>query len=269
MSGEEMLNATLVGRRDLNERYTILRIRPDRVPIDPFEPGQFINLGLPQPARPRPGTEDSPEPPRVRIAKRSYSIASSPRENDHYELFLTVVPEGRLTPELWRIREGGRCWIDSRALGAFTLERVPPGSDLVMVGTGTGISPYVSMLRTYGEEPRWRRLVLIHGVRYAADLGYRDELEERQRRDARFRYVPVVSREPEGSWSGLRGRVQVALEEGRFRELAGFALDPGQVHVFLCGNPDMVQSVREKLAPGGFVADTAQMPGNLHFEKYW
>lgn len=265
---EAPLNATLIAREDLNERYAILRVRPDALPAAEFMPGQFIQLGLPQPARPRPGQEG--RPPRMRIDRRSYSIASSPRQQEHYEFFITVVPQGRLTPELWKIRAGGRCWIDEKALGMFTLERVPRGKDLVMVGTGTGIAPYISMLRARGEEPPWRRFVLIHGVRHAADLGYRGELEELEKRDPRFRYVPLVSRERENSaWTGLRGRVQTALVEDRFRERAGFPLDPRDCHVFLCGNPDMIQSVRDLLAPKGFVTDTVPAPGNVHFEKYW
>lgn len=273
------LNATVVGREDPNERYWIVRVRPDRLPIPGFVPGQFIQLGLPQPARPRPGKPDRPaagrpesptagrpesevEPPRMRVDRRSYSIASSPRETGHLEFFLTVVPAGRLTPELWKLDVGGRCWIDDKALGSFTLERVPPGSDLAMVGTGTGIAPYLSMLRAHPADPPWRSFVLVHGARRADDLAYRTELLERERNDPRFRYVPIVSREPDGSaWTGRRGRVQAALGD--------LALDPARTHVFLCGNPDMIQSVRDDLAPKGFSPGTFASPGNVHFEKYW
>jgi ferredoxin--NADP+ reductase len=63
--------------------------------------------------------------------------------------------------------------------------------------------------------------------------------------------------------------VQQVLEEARFRELFGSPLDPGSTHVFLCGNPEMIQSVRDVLAPRGFTPGTAAAPGNVHFEKYW
>jgi len=265
---EPAVNATLESHQDLNERYAILRVRPDHRPIPAFTPGQFIQLGLQQPAQPRPGEEAPPGPPRMRIAKRTYSIASSPDDRERYEFFLTLVSGGRLTPEIWKIEAGGRCWIDSKALGAFTLDGVPTTKDLVMVATGTGISPYVSMLRTFGGKKRWNRFVLIHGVRYEADLGYRAELEERAKSDASFRYVPLVSREPE-TWKGLKGRVQTVLEGARLREIAGMELDPASCHVYLCGNPDMVQSVRALLAPKGFDAGTPASPGNVHFEKYW
>jgi ferredoxin--NADP+ reductase len=259
---EPVVNATLESRRDLNERYAILRVRPDAQPAAAFTPGQFIQVGLPQPAAPRPGEEPPAGAPRMRIAKRSYSIASSADDRERFEFFLTLVSGGRFTPALWEVQSGGRCWIAAKAVGAFTLDGVAADRDLVMVGTGTGISPYVSMLRTFGGKGRWRRFVLIHGVRYEIDLGYRAELEARERSDPSFRYLPVVSREP-GVWKGPKGRVQTVLEDARFREIAGTALDPKSCVVFLCGNPEMVQAVRTLLESKGFDASTVRV------EKYW
>ena len=263
-----ILNATIEDRRDPNERCAILRVRPDVLPIPRFLPGQFVQLGLPEIARPRPGAAPIDAPPRFRIAKRSYSIASSAHDTDGYEFYVALVLEGRLTPELWKLDAGGRCWIDPRPLGSFTLDGIPSGTDLVMVATGTGLSPYLSMLRTHRDDPPWRRFVLIHGVRQAADLAYREELEARERDDAGFRYVPVVSREP-STWTGLHGHVQAALGPEEFEREAGFPLDPTACHVFLCGNPDMVRDVRARLEPSGFRPPTASGPGTLHFEKYW
>lgn len=265
------LNATLEERRAVHDGYAILRVRPDDLPIPSFLPGQFVQLGLHEPA-PSPsdarGTDEDAGPHRMRIAKRSYSIASSARETDHYELFVALVSDGRLTPHLWTIPAGGRCWIGDRAHGRFTLEEVPAGRDLVMVATGTGLSPYLSMLRTHRGDPPWGRFVLIHGVRHAADLAYEAELRSRAREDERFVYLPVVSRDPE-TWTGLRGHVQVALDAERFRALAGFLLDPSTCDVFLCGNPEMIASVRGLLSPVGFSPGTAEAPGNMHFERYW
>jgi ferredoxin--NADP+ reductase len=259
---EPVVNATLESRLDLNERYAILRVRPDARPAAAFVPGQFIHLGLPQPVAARPGQELPPGAPRMRIAKRSYSIASSADDRERLEFFLTLVSGGRFTPELWQLAAGGRCWIAAKAVGSFTLDGVPADKDLVMVGTGTGISPYVSMLRTFGGKGRWRRFVMIHGVRRESDLGYRSELEARERTDPSFRYVPVVSREP-GAWKGAKGRVQSVLQDSRFDEIAGMPLDPRSCRVFLCGNPDMIRDVRSRLAPKGFDAST------VHVEKYW
>jgi ferredoxin--NADP+ reductase len=219
------LNATLVLRRDLSERHAILRLQPDALPIPPFTPGQFIQVGLPR------AGADGP-----RLARRAYSIASAADDRGGYELFVALVEEGRFTPELWTLAPGDRLWVGPRALGAFTLEHLPPGKDLALVATGTGVAPFVSMLRTYRERPPWRRVVLFHGVRRAADFGYRDELSERELADPAMRYFPVASGEAEG-WTGIRGRVQPLFERERFAALVGWPLDPSECHVLLCGNP--------------------------------
>jgi ferredoxin--NADP+ reductase len=139
-----------------------------------------------------------------------------------------------------------------------------------MVSTGTGVAPFMSMLRTYRGQNRWRRFVLINGVRVAADLGYRAELEQITREDPTVIYVPLATREPEGgSWTGLRGRVQTALEPATYQRLAGAPLDPAHCHVFLCGNPQMIDDVELLLGQRGFVTDSRTGRGNVHFERYW
>ena len=162
-------------------------------------------------------------------------------------------------------------WHSAAPRGAFTLERVPHGTNLVLVATGTGIAPYVSMLRTHGRDRlRWPRIVIVHGAREQSDLAYREEFAVAARTDARIAYVPVLSREPQNTtWSGLRGHVQLVLEPACFQSRAGFVLDPSAAHVFLCGNPAMIDDLRLRLGERGFVTDTPKTPGNVHFERYW
>lgn len=269
---EEVVNATIIERQDLTDDLCIVRIRPDSGVIPSFEPGQFIKLGLPrtesemsvsaQAVRPRSGP---------RLIRRAYSIASSPRQRDYLELLLVRVAVGKLTPRLWEIEEGGRVWMDDKISGQFTLGPIPPNKDLVMVATGTGVAPFVSMLRTFADEPRWRRAVLINGVRYAADLAYREELETLARENPRFTYIPIVSREPEGTgeWVGLRGRVQRVIEPAAYEALVGASLAPSECHVMLCGNPEMIVSVQRLLEARGFHTHSTTQPGNIHFERYW
>lgn len=257
-----LLNARLVSRTDLTPALAILRLRADDGAIESFEPGQFVQLGLPL-GEIAPGG-------RVRMQKRSYSIASSAHALDEVELYVTRVDEGRLTPQLWSLRVGDRLWLDRQPRGIFTLGATPASARVLWIGTGTGLAPYVSMLRTWPATQRWSRAVLIHGVRSPDELGYRTELLERASQDPAFVYVPVVSRaQPRDGWSGLTGRAQLVLDDTRFRELAGSALEPEHWHVFLCGNPDMVSDVRTRLEARGFRVDKAQAPGTLHFEKYW
>jgi ferredoxin--NADP+ reductase len=83
-------------------------------------------------------------------------------------------------------------------------------------------------------------------------------------------YLPITTREPGGSsWEGLRGRVQTVIEPERLRALAGVAPDPRECHVYLCGNPTMVEDMERELTERGFRKHTPRHPGNLHLEKYW
>jgi ferredoxin--NADP+ reductase len=253
------LNGRVLSRAEVSDRLAILRVRPIDAPVPDFRPGQFVQLGAPR--------EDETGVPR--LEKRAYSIASSAADREALEFLIALVDGGRLTPALWPLRAGDACWIDARPHGSFTLEHVAEDKDLVLVATGSAIAPYASMLRTYGV-PRWRRCVVVHGVRRAPDLAFRDELAARASVDASVCYLPVVSREPEASsWSGLRGRVQSVLEGDRCRTLAGAELDPASTHVFLCGNPSMIAEVRALLTARGFVAGSPLRGGNLHTERYW
>lgn len=265
----EATNATLVGRDDINATLSVVKVRPDSGAVPDFVPGQFFRLGLPKPDG-TPSARPAGKPGRIRYTRRAYSIASAPGAKDAAEFFVVRVEEGALTPRLWELDIGGRLWMEEQAKGEFTLEVAPPGKDLVMISTGTGVAPFISMLRHYRGQNRWRRYVLINGARMAADLGYVDELAAVVRDDPSVRYIPLVTREPEGGgWRGLRGRVQTALEPATYARLVGAPLDPAECHVFLCGNPAMIDEVQALLEARGFVTDAHQRRGNLHFERYW
>lgn len=264
------LNATLAERHDLNEMLSIVRVRPDSGRVPDFMPGQFITLGLPKDISPEVAAIRPPRPGRTPMTRRAYSIGSPPSETDSYELFVVLVAEGKLTPRMWTLNVGDRLWMDDTAKGEFTLEGVPPGQDVVLISTGTGIAPFMSMLRHYRGTGRWRRLVMINGVRRVSDLGYRAELEAICREDASVCHIPVVSREGAADgWSGLHGRVPVALEPATYERLVGSPLDPACCHVFLCGNPGMIDDVEALLQACGFRTQTDDQPGNIHVERYW
>jgi ferredoxin--NADP+ reductase len=256
-----MLNATLVRRVDFGDDLCVLRIRPD-AGVPSFEPGQFVKLGL--------LARDPDGKPLEEVVKRAYSLASAPTDHDGLELYLVKVREGELTPEVWDLREGDRLFVEGKVQGEFTLEGVPTDHDVLAVATGTGIAPYVSMLRTFAGKQRWRRFTVVHGTRRLVDLGYREEIESYVRRYPDVRYVPILSREPEGSsWQGLRGRVLQLLEPAAYERVTGAPLDPSQTEVFLCGNPEMVQTARKTLEARGFVLNTRRRRGTIHMERYW
>jgi len=272
---ESTLNATLIDRHDLTPELAIVKIRPDSGVVPEFEPGQFVEVAMPSP--PRPEVEAitaqlaaGEAPKRARLTRRAYSIASSKNVRDHVELFIVLVERGRLTPRIWPLRHGDRLWMEDQARGHFTLDDIPRGSDIIAIATGTGLAPYVSMLRTYRGTGRWNRFTLVHGVRKVADLAYRQELEAMAQDDASIAYVPTVSRDTQNTeYAGIRGRVLCAFDEPNCARLFGGAPDPAKTHVLLCGNPEMIKSMQALLEARGFVTATRQVSGNIHFERYW
>ncbi len=257
-------NATLVEREDLNEELALFRILPD-TGVPDFEPGQFVTLGLP-------GDKAAPSATgRVKLVRRAYSVASSSLEKRWLELYVVLVGEGRFTPKLWQLQAQDRLWVAPKVGGRFTLDGVPPGQVLVMIGTGTGVAPFRSMYHRYRNENRWDRFVLFDGCRYVRDLGYCEAFEKLAAQAPALCYLPTVTREADDHpWTGLRGRVTAHLEPAQFERLAGVALDPQRCHVFLCGNPQMIDQCEEHLASLGFETHGRKHPkGTVHFERYW
>jgi ferredoxin--NADP+ reductase len=265
--GPTPLNAHLIERHDLNEALILFRATYDELEVPPYIPGQFVNLGLP-PRAPELATGKSG------LVKRPYSVSSIPGENS-VEFFVRLVDEGALTPEIWKCRAGDPIWMDERFLGKFTLEQLPdepgPGErDVVMISTGTGLAPFMSMLRAHREDPLWRRLVMINGVRIESDLGYREELEALERDADWFRYLPMLSRDKDNTaWTGLRGHVGSVIVPELYEKLVGAPLVPETCQVMLCGNPAMIDEIQQTLEARGFSRHTRKNPGQIHLERYW
>jgi len=252
-------NASIIYRKDLREGLWIVRVLPDDGVLD-FIAGQYAELGLPL-GDAHGGTK---------IIRRAYSIVTPPRIREYFEFFIARVDQGRLTPMLEKLSEGERLWIGPKIKGKFTLSDVPSEKDLVMVATGTGLAPYLSMFHQYRDTRRWRRFVLLYGARMAEDLAYHEELQELAAADSSLVYIPTVTREPDGSpWAGQRGRVQHVLVDQIYEQLVGAPLDPVQCQVFLCGNPQMIEQAQPMLEQKGFKKHSRRTPGNLHFERYW
>ncbi len=266
------LNAVVRRKVLVSPELMILRVAPDGWELPDFAPGQYTVLGLP-PEAPRyrlADPEDEPLPA-GRPIRRAYSVASSSRAREYVEFYVTLVRSGRLTPRLFALEAGDRVHLRPRMSGTFTLDRVEPGRHVVLVATGTGLAPYMSMLRSFldGEDgPRW---AVLHGARHSWDLGYRAELETMERLSPVFTYLPVVSRPDEEHvpWGGTTGYVQDAWRSGLLAERAGFRPSPETTDVFLCGAPGMVESMMDVLAAEGFVEHTRKRPGQVHVERYW
>jgi ferredoxin--NADP+ reductase len=126
------------------------------------------------------------------------------------------------------------------------------------------------MLRTTLMHETQRRFVVLHGARYSWDLGYRAELESLARIRPNLTYIPSITcPDQDPHFCGRTGRVQNLLEQGIVVQEAGVPLDPVQMHVFLCGNPDMIRIVKTMLEAKGFKASQGKEMGNIHIEEYW
>jgi ferredoxin/flavodoxin---NADP+ reductase len=263
-------NATLTKRLEIAPGLIIMRVVPDD-PLFRFEAGQYTVLGMAR-REPRVAGEDEAGAPGDpdRLIKRAYSIASSSLASEYAEFYVTLVSSGELTPRLFMLGEGGRLYMGPKATGVFTLGRVPEGIHVLLVATGTGLAPYMSMLRSELVCGGTRRFVVLHGARYSWDLGYRTELSVLAGQCANLTYLPVISRAHDDStWSGLTGYLQDVLFSGLVEERSGIRLSPDDVHVFLCGNPAMITTSKEGLVARGFTPDKGRMVGSIHIEEYW
>ncbi len=262
-------NATLVGRIEIDPTLVIFRIRPDSVPEGGgpwFLPGQYVTIG-------------------VGAVQRAYSIASEPAERRWLEFFIRFArepaTESPLTHLLWTIPVGGRLHVGRKIAGRFTLERSVEAADprlKLMVAAGTGLAPFISMMRHArhaGDGTTLRRLVVLHGASHPHELAYRDELADAA---ARFglRYLPTVSRPAEHpEWTGLTGRVESLFDNGG---LVVPDLRPDRVVVYVCGFRDTIAQTVRRLLGHGFVPEDRRLrrmlgiregaKPSLYFEQY-
>ncbi len=240
--------ATVAGRRDWAEGLATIQLHAE---IEPFEPGQWVNLALEL------GGD---------MVRRAYSIASAP--GAPLEFFLTCVEGGAFTPALFELPVGGTLEVEKKAQGFFTLGYVPDAADLWMVATGTGLGPFLSMLRSPEVWRRFERVIVVQGVRQAAHLAYAEELGELSRaHDGRLVRVPVVSREPTAD--ALSGRITHVLASGELEQRAGAAISAERSHLMLCGNPDMIRDMSAALGERGLARHRVRKPGHITIEKYW
>lgn len=249
MTTTQWLPCPLVERRDWAEGLATFVLDG---PVPEFEAGQFLRIGVDTGER---------EP-----LSRPYSVASAPGQP--LEFFIVRVEGGALTPRLFDLAPGDTILVHPRCGGAFTLASAPEAEVLWLVATGTGLAPYISMLRAGQLWDRFGQVVLVQGVRQGDQLCYLPELDAlAQARPGRLRHLAVVSRQ---DYPGaLRGRITSLLVDGQLEEAAGAPLRPESSHVLLCGNPDMVLEMQTLLEERGMRRHRKREPGHFTLEKYW
>ncbi|MBL07190.1 MAG: hypothetical protein CL773_05005 [Chloroflexi bacterium] len=218
--------AKLTKKEQLTEDLWKMWLKPEQK-FD-FKPGQYCTIGSG-------GIE------------RAYSIASSPDE-DQIELFIELVPppDGNLTPLLNELNVGDTVTMRLRAKGIFVLK--PEFKNHVMVGTVTGIAPYVSMMRKHLKESESsdKNFIILEGASYLDEFGYEEELMSLDENNNNVTFEASVSRPDEernNNWKGYKGRVNNILLE----RLEEWGLNPSETIVYACGHPGMIEDVNEKL----------------------
>ena len=201
-----------------------------------FVAGQFARLALPAP----PGAKDP-------MIGRPYSFVNppdAPRATSSTSTSCRTVRCRRDSPRSSPAIRSGSC--RARTVSSAIAE-VPQAEALWCISTGTGIGPFLSILRTAEPWEKFGRVVLVHAVRHGADLAYRDVIAGIAREHAgAFAFVPVVSREPHAG--ALPGRIPALIADGRLESRAGVPLTADNAHAMLCGNPAMVDDVQAALA---------------------
>lgn len=244
---ENFYNAELVDRTDLTSDLALFRFR--REAGYDFQAGQFATIAV---------EEDG------KRIQRAYSIVSSPEE-PMLEFFIELVPDGKLTPKLWLLKQGEAALIRKRAAGHFILDEKSGMKNHLMAATVTGIAPFASMIRTHHirlkrADPRSLRFALVYAASRSEELGpYREEMEEIAR-EGWLNVIPTVSRPWEDpSWQGETGRVEDVIR--KHADALGF--DHTNTVAYACGNPQMIENVKGILRRARFPKE------RFHEEKYF
>jgi len=245
----EWIVGTVIENIHWTDNLFTLKIDAD---VHKFTAGQFTSLAL--------------DIDGERIA-RPYSYLSSPQD-ESLEFFFYTATGGVLSNALVQLETGDSVWVKRQSNGFFVLNEVPDCKELWMLGTGTGIAPFFSILNT--EEPwqRFEKVVLVHAVRTLADLRYQEMVADlKEKYGDRFLFQAFVSRETvEGT---ITGRIPPTLEDGSLEKTLGLPLDTEKSHIMLCGNPDMVKDVVEVMKARGFTKNRRRTPGHITVENYW
>ena len=240
---EKWLTTKVVENRHWTD--TLFSLRVEGAQLN-FQAGQFVRIALDIDGQ--------------RIA-RAFSFVNPPQDPT-LEFYGVIVPEGPLSPRLAKLGAGDSLYVAGNPAGFLVLREVPDAQTLWLISTGTGLAPFLSILRTDTPWQRFKNIVVVHAVRHANELAYREVIE-----GTRARYVSFVSRE--AAAGSLPGRIPAAIADGRLEKSAGLALDPATSHVMLCGNPQMLKDVQAVLIARGMRKHRRRTPGHITVESFW
>ena len=236
---------------------SLFSFRTTRDPGFRFDSGQFVMIGLEVDGRP---------------LMRAYSIASANYE-EHLEFFSIKVPNGPLTSRLQHLKPGDPLIVSRKPTGTLVLNDLKPGKHLYLLGTGTGLAPFMSLARDPETYERYEKIVIAHGVRNVNDLAYQDYLENELPQHEylgelvreKLIYYPTVTREAFRN----QGRITDNIVDGAMSQTIGLPpLDPATDRVMLCGSPSMLEDTCALLDTRGFqVSPRTREPGDYVIER--
>jgi len=193
-------------------------------------------------------------------------------EGSVFEFFMVAVSDGVTSPRIAALREGDRCCLEPLITGIFHSQNIPVSTDmdLWMVGTGTGLAPYLAMLR-YAKQPlkKYRNLVLVHSVRQERHLCADEWLDPLIEGYQSFRYVPVVTRASSPDPNVLQKRAPAMFEDGSLIQKVNLPINTAESVVLLCGHPLMIKDSSDVLKKRGLTRHRRRQPGNILTERYF
>ena len=258
--------ATVTYVQLLKEDLVILRMVPKEGPVPDYKAGQFITLGLANPAD------------NGKIVRRAYSIASHPENRDYIEIVIRWVRKplpGRLTTQLFNVKEGDEIlWLKPTGRALLINEELTNGEKdsrrIICIGGGTGLAPFVSFAQHLHDSNDKREIIVLHGASYVDELSYKDLLTNLENESIakgkdewNFRYRAAISRPQEWfnrSWAGQVGRVETFLRPrdngiSPLEELIGDKITKENTIFYVCGWQGTIDGVMDFLNPKDFVTE--------------
>jgi ferredoxin/flavodoxin---NADP+ reductase len=202
---------------------------------------------------------------------RAYSVASANYE-DTLAFFSIKVPDGPLTSRLQHLKEGDEIIVSRKATGTLVIDNLQAGRNLYLIGTGTGLAPFLSVIKDPETYERFEKVVLLHGCRRTAELAYGETITEKLPNDEllcdyvtnQLIYYPTVTRDPFKN----RGRITDLITSGKlFADIGLPALEAEHDRVMICGSPALVADTRALLTERGFVEGNHGEPAQFVVEK--
>ncbi len=221
-----------------------------------FKNGHFVMVGLEVEGKP---------------LLRAYSVAS-PNYEEHLEFYSIKVQNGPLTSRLQHLKVGDQVLVGNKPVGTLVVSNVMPGKRLYLLSTGTGLAPFMSIIRDPDTYERFEHIIVAHGVRQVSDLGYSEYIKNDlpaheyigEQVKNQLKYYPTVTREPFEN----QGRLTTLLESGKLCADIGLPpLDPEHDRVLVCGGPRMLEDLVQLLEARGFKEGSSHEPAHYTIER--